>query len=255
MEYRILEGKSGVRKIYDEMSSRYDFSKYLLWTRKFEKGEYRIVKKWIGRLKSPILDLGCGTGRYTIILVKKGYEVVALDMSQGMISVAREKIRKISCEDKVHFIIGDGEKLPFRNESFGSVICTLTFDHFLNSERAAHEISRVLRISGICIISTFNPHTLNDFRIRHNIPLDKIVFETEDIPPTLVYEVPHSAEDVSKIFNKYGLKTIDIKGCCYWHLLPSFLMKNYPFILDDIFNILKRKLLKYAEIHITIMKK
>jgi len=253
-DYRVLEGKSGVRQAYDEMSKLYDTSRYLFWTRKMEEGESRIVEKWIRKLKSPILDLGCGTGRYAIKLAKVGYEIVALDISRGMLNVAIRKVRRMECEYRIHFVIGDGEMLPFRANSFGGIICALTFDHFLHPTSAAYEISRILKHNGLCIISTFNPHTFNDFRIRYNIPLDKVPFRTEEMPPTLIYEIPHSAGEVEDIFSNYGFKVVDVKGCCYWHLFPSFLMTRYPSYFDDLFNVF-RSLIKYAEIHVTILKK
>jgi len=252
--YRTLEGKSGIKQAYDEMSKSYDTSRYLFWTRKMEEGESRIVERWVRKLASLILDLGCGTGRYVVKLAKMGYEIVALDISQGMLTVAIEKAKRMGCKHKIHFIVGDGEMLPFRDNSFGSVICTLTFDHFLQPKRVASEISRTLRRNGLCIISTFNPYTFNDFRIRYNIPLDKTPFRTEEMPPTLIYEVPHSAEEIESIFNSYRFKVIDTKGCCYWHLLPSFLIARYPSYLDDLFNVF-RSLIRYAEIHVTILKK
>jgi len=214
-DYRILEGKSGVRQAYDEMSKLYDTSRYLFWTRKMEEGESRIVERWIKKLKSPILDLGCGTGRYAVKLAKMGYETVALDVSRGMLDVAIKKAKRTGCEYRIHFIMGDSEMLPFRDNSLSSVVCTLTFDHFLHPRRVAYEISRILRRNDPCIISTFNPYTFNDFRMRYNIPLDKVPFKTEEMPLTLVYEVPHSAEEIEVIFNNYGFKVIDVKGCCY----------------------------------------
>ncbi len=74
------------------------------------------------------------------------------------------------------------------------------------------------------------------------------------MPPTLIYEVGYSAEDIKKLFIKYGFKILEIKGCCYWHILPTILIGFYPTIIDSFFNLFKR-LLKYAEIHLLLMEK
>ena len=66
--------------------------------------------------------------------------------------------------DEMADLSADGEHLPFRDESFGSLISTLTFDHFRNCESAAHEFCRVLKDSGLCVLTTFNPYTLKDLK-------------------------------------------------------------------------------------------
>lgn len=247
-KYRILEGKAGVRDLYDQMADRYNRSRYLYWTRKFEAGEERAIGEWIENLRSPVLDVGCGTGRYVIRKAMRGSVVVGLDISRKMLEKTFEEAKKYDYHRIVYPVLGDGEYLPFRDGSFNGLICTLTFDHFTNPEGAVYEFSRVLKGGGFCVLTTFNSYTLDDFRKRHKLPLDKVSFQTEDIPPTLVYEVGYSADEIRNLFTKYGFSITDVKGCCYWHLLPLGLARYYKSEFDSIFNIFK-PLLKYAEMH------
>ena len=255
-KYKILEGKRGVREAYDKMANEYDFSERLYWTRRMEEGEERIVRKWIKDLSSPILDVGCGTGRYAIKIAKKGLEVVALDIGSEMLKKTMRKAKKRQVSGKINLVLADGEYLPFKEKSFKGLICTLTFDHFEDCKSAPQEFSRVLEKDGLCILSTFNGYTLSDFKRRHNLPADKVQFSTEDLSPVLIYEVGHSANDVEKAFTKYEFETVNVKGCCYWHLLPvpTSWIKHYKTGLDSVFNVSK-SLLRYAEIHVTLMKK
>jgi ubiquinone/menaquinone biosynthesis C-methylase UbiE len=254
-KYRVLKGKEGVRKAYNRMAYNYDYSKRLYWTRRMEEGEERIIKKWLKHLSTPILDVGCGTGRYTIKLAEKGSEVMASDIGLKMLKRMMRKERNATPK-RVNPILADGEHLPFKDKSFNSLICTLTFDHFEHCESAAQEFSRVVEKEGLCILSTFNSYTLSDFKKRHNLPPNKIPFSTENLSPVLIYEVGHSADDVEKLFTKHQLETLDVKGCCYWHLLPVpiGLTRHYKTSLDSVFNISK-SLLRYAEIHVALMKK
>lgn len=255
-KYRILEGKEGVREAYDRMVDNYDHSERLYWTRRMEEGEERVVRKWIKDLSTPILDVGCGTGRYAIKIAEKGSEVVALDIGLKMLKKTMRKAKKCNAFKRINPILTDGEHLPFKDKSFNGLICTLTFDHFEDCESAAQEFSRVLEKDGLCILSTFNSHTLSDFKMRYNLPPNKVPFSTEDLSPVLIYEVGHSADDVERLFAKYGFETLDVKGCCYWHLLhvPVGLTKHYKISLDSFFNVSK-SLLRYAEIHVALMKK
>lgn len=254
VKYNLLEGKKGVKEAYDLMADYYDFSKYLFWTREMEKGEERIVDKWINFLSGKCLDVGCGTGRYTVKIAKKGYEIIALDISFKMLKKIKEKLNKSIVLNRTNLILADAEHLPFKERIFKSLICTLAINHFENIEKVAKEFSRVSEKSSIFIISTFNSKTLEKFQKRHQIPKDKIPFRTENMPPTLIYEVGYSAEDIKKLFIKYGFKILEIKGCCYWHIFPTILIGFYPTIIDSFFNLFKR-LLKYAEIHLLLMEK
>jgi len=254
VEYRVLEGKRGVVEAYDGMATSYDFSEFLYWTRRMEEGEERIIKGWAGNLLAPILDVGCGTGRYAIEFAEKSLEVVASDVSLKMLKKTMEKAEKHEVLERVSPILADGEHLPFRDRFFNALICTLTFDHFEDCESAAREFLRVLEKNGLCVLSTFNSYTLDDFKRRNNLPSDKVPFRTEELSPVLIHEVGHSAGEIEELFAKYEIDVVGVKGCCYWHLLPMGLVKYYKTVLDSLFNIFK-SLLKYAEIHVVLMKK
>lgn len=252
VRYRVLEGKEGVREAYDCMAGSYDYSKYFYWTRKMELAEERVVKRWVGGFSGVCLDVGCGTGRHSLRIAEKGVEVVASDFSLKMLDRLRWKAKKSGVFDGVNLVLADTEHLPFKENAFDSLICTLTFDHFENPERAAGEFSRVLKSDSLCIVSVFNGYTLRGFQRRCGFG-DKVPFRTEDMAPVLVFEVGHSAGEVEEIFSKHGFRIGCVKGCCYWHLLPM-LEAYYPLWLDSFFNLF-RGLLKYAEIHAVLMRK
>ena len=66
--------------------------------------------------KMKILDVGTGTGFLAFILTELGHDVVGIDLSEGMLEVAREKAEKFGL--KIEFKIGDAENLPFGDGSF-----------------------------------------------------------------------------------------------------------------------------------------
>jgi ubiquinone/menaquinone biosynthesis C-methylase UbiE len=251
---QIHEEKEGVRDTYERMAHNYDSSEHLYWARRIEEGEERGIGAWIKDLSFPILDVGCGTGRSTIKVAKHGSDIVALDISLKMLKKTLMKAKKDNVVEKIFPILADGEHLPFRDQLFNSLICTLTFDHFLDCDSAVSEFSRVLATNGHCILSTFNSFTLQDFKKRYGLPPDKISFQTEDLPQTLIYEIGHSADEMEELFEKNEFDMVKVKGCCYWHLVPTLLTKYYPAWLDSFFNIFK-SLVKYAEIHIVLLKK
>ena len=76
-----------------------------------------------------ILDLGCGTGRHSIELAKRGYRVVGLDLSAYFLSIARRSSLKDGVH--VHFLRGDMRYLPFCDRF--DVICNFftSFGYFM----------------------------------------------------------------------------------------------------------------------------
>jgi len=103
---------------------------------------------------SMVLDVGCGTGMYTIPLAKKTDAVVfGLDSSKEMVKKAEMK----EDSQRVEWQIGDAENLPFDNASFGCAIMTLVIHQILNKKKAIHEIYRVLKKNGTFVIMT-KPH-------------------------------------------------------------------------------------------------
>lgn len=100
IKYEILHGKDGVRRAYDKMAQDYDTTLHLYWTRKFERGEEGVIANWLGDLTPPVLDIGCGTGRYSLKIANRGVEVVALDFSIEMAKKTKEKAEKSGLQFK-----------------------------------------------------------------------------------------------------------------------------------------------------------
>ncbi len=90
--YELGDSNSEISKQFDDIAVFYDKLMagvpYSAWTDYIQ----RIVKKF-GRKPQWVLDLCCGTGSVSILLAKKGYHVVGVDISSEMIAVAREKAR------------------------------------------------------------------------------------------------------------------------------------------------------------------
>lgn len=96
----------------------------------------------IPRPKSPSLEIGVGTGRFSIIGIDVG-----VDISKAMLKIA--KIRGVEC------VLGDATVLPFRNRTFRSVYFIFTLCFLENPIKALSEAKRILREDGyivVCII-------------------------------------------------------------------------------------------------------
>lgn len=98
---------------------------------------------------SDLLDAGCGTGAMLGMFREdcpnKNY--TGIDLSEKMIQTAEKK--KL---DGVRFVAGDCENLPFADNSFDVVTCSMSFHHYPNPEKFFQSLHRVLRPGGRLIL-------------------------------------------------------------------------------------------------------
>ena len=113
------------------------------------------------RRGSRVLDLACGTGRHSIELAKRGYQVVGYDLSEPLLKVARAAARKASA--RVTFARGDMRDLPYRGE-FDAVINLFTsfgyFDRPEEDRKVLARVARALKPRGKCLMERFNRESL-----------------------------------------------------------------------------------------------
>lgn len=114
--------------------------------------EEPLVHRLLGDVRGKkVLDVACGTGRHAVRLSEDGAYVTALDRNEEMLAVARNKT------DRVRWLSGDLDRLPFDDASFDVVLCALVFEHVENIEPAIREAARVLVSGGKYVISVFHP--------------------------------------------------------------------------------------------------
>lgn len=123
------------------------------------RAEHRAMLPWITEIfkgeelaDAKLLDVGCGAGLFSNQIVKQGYQVTGVDLSEESLSVA-----KLHDESKsVEYIKADAMNLPFENEKFEIVCCLDFLEHVNQPEAVVAEVSRVLRPGGLFIFHTFD---------------------------------------------------------------------------------------------------
>jgi len=114
-----------------------------------------------------VLDLCCGTGRHSILLSKKGWNVVGFDISPNLLRITRQRM----AERGIYFPLVRGEMrhLPFRAEVFDATINMFTSFGYLPSEeediKSLREVARTLRRGGSFLLDVVNrQHLLQVFQ-------------------------------------------------------------------------------------------
>lgn len=98
-----------------------------------------------------VLDVACGKGRVCAELLRLGFRVTAVDVSEYMLHAMPSDIRK-----RIHIKKGTVYELPFPDNSFDGLICLESLVHFDNIQLAFSEIFRVVRPGGFAVVNFDN---------------------------------------------------------------------------------------------------
>lgn len=136
--------------------------------------EEPLVHRILGDVRAKrVLDVACGTGRHAVRLSDEGAFVTAVDRNEAMLAVARPK------SERVRWLRGELDGLPFDDGSFDIVLCALVFEHVEHIEPAIAEAARVLAPGGKYVISVFHPAFLWKGVVPHFVSADDKQLEYE----------------------------------------------------------------------------
>lgn len=164
--------------------------------------EEPVTLEFIGDVRGQrVLDLGCGTGRYCVLLARRGATAVGIDPSSEMLEQAKRKITP-GCRFELHK--GTIDEMNFPDEHFDLIVSALTFEHLVELEPTFGEAVRVLKTGGRMAVSGVHPywpvsgHDYTEF-------FDKAGQEYR-IPA-----YPHLIEEYWRLCRRFGLYVEDIR--------------------------------------------
>ncbi len=149
-----------VREMFDSIAPAYDFMNRAM-TLGIDRWWRRVAIK---RLKAShpghILDVATGTGDFAILLHKKlkAPDITGIDLSQGMLDVARRKVVERGLDQVISFEQGDCLDMRFADNSFDAVTVAFGVRNFEHLDRGYREMARVLRPGGmLCVLELSTP--------------------------------------------------------------------------------------------------
>ena len=110
-----------------------------------------------GRLGSTVLDLGCGTGRYSRLIAESfGVDVVGVEPSTRM----REAAAREGSHPRVRYLAGSGERVPLPDASCDAALLSDVAHHLDDPAACARELHRVLRPDATLLVRGILPESL-----------------------------------------------------------------------------------------------
>lgn len=149
--------KEEVRKMFDNISNKYDFLNHFL-----SLGIDRIWRrKAVNELKSinpkKLLDLATGTGDFAIACLRLNPDkIIGMDISNGMLEVGRKKMRLKKMDHIIDMRLGDSEALPFEDNTFDGLTVGFGVRNFEDLRKGLSEMLRVVRSGGKIVVLEFS---------------------------------------------------------------------------------------------------
>ncbi|WP_255170177.1 methyltransferase domain-containing protein [Natrononativus amylolyticus] len=139
----------------DDVAEEYDEKRFSRGGQLIDRREKAAVLDAIMPLEDKkVLEIACGTGRFTVMLAARGANVVGLDISAAMLQQGRTKARAAGVSENLEFLRGDAGRLPFPDDHFDTVVA-MRFFHLADDPEAF--LSEMRRVSKHQIVfDTFN---------------------------------------------------------------------------------------------------
>lgn len=180
---------------------------------------------------SPILEIGCGTGRVLIPLANTGFEAWGIDTSEAMLSILREKIKKLSPEtaSRIHVQIADMREFTLPTKFQLVIIPFTTFLHMITKEDKKKALRRIrdhLTDDGLLIIDIFAPNyerlakerytSVKEFQFKEGQRSQKVILTTyskcdhakQTIDVTKVYDIQQQDGSIRRSVQKFTISYI-----------------------------------------------
>lgn len=142
---------------YGEKSSSYDSAFDIMYFKIYDAITWKYVEPYIPSSSDAlILDAAGGTGRWALRIAEKGCRVILLDISEGMLKAAKEKVEKGGLQHRIIMEKGDIRRLRYADETFDMIICEHTLFLLDEPDDAVKEFARVLKKGAPLIISAQN---------------------------------------------------------------------------------------------------
>jgi len=190
-------------------------------------GEYakardtKIITELLKGEKGKLLDIPCGSGRFTEAMQKIGFEVISADYSEDMISSTQKKYNTPSVRADIY-------NLPFKDKSINNIMVIRLIFHYPEPREIIRELKRVTKKDGVIILNT-----LNKYSIRW--PVESVLKLVKGKKKGSIWLA--SMKEFTKLIEEEGLKVEKIKSA---YILPTRAYNYLPKIIIRLVDLVEK---------------
>lgn len=163
----------------DDVAESYDKKRFSRGGQLIDRREKRAVLDALAPVEGKeILEIACGTGRFTTMLAEQGADIVGIDISEPMLQQGRQRARSAAVDGRLEFVRGDAERLPFADGRFDAVLA-MRFFHIADTPETF--LTEMCRVSDEQVVfDTFNDRSM---RVLYNwaLPMGSSLYTDDDV--------------------------------------------------------------------------
>lgn len=169
--------KEQVQQMFDNIAPTYDRLNHTLSLNIDRLWRRRTVKMVARYAPKTILDMATGTGDLALVMARRmpQAEITGIDLSEGMLEVARQKASRTELAHRVKFEVGDAEHINHADGSFDAATVAFGVRNFGDIEQGLCEMARVLREGGRIFVLEFSTPRNRFIRWAYGIYSHKIL--------------------------------------------------------------------------------
>jgi ubiquinone/menaquinone biosynthesis C-methylase UbiE len=168
----------------DDIAEAYDDKRFSQGGRFIDRREKEAVLDALSPLDGErVLEVACGTGRFTVMLADRGADIVGVDISEAMLEQGRAKARTAGVTDSLDFMQADASRLPFPDDYFDSVFAMRFFHLAPDPEAFMAELCRVSKNQ--VFFDTFNRYSTRSI-YNWALPMGSRLYSEREVRELLV---------------------------------------------------------------------
>jgi SAM-dependent methyltransferase len=185
--------------------------------------DLHMVQQFAARCGSPILELGCGTGRLLVPLAREGYRLTGVDVSSEMLQIARKKIAAQGLATQVTLLNQDFRELDL-DGTFNLAFSVI--NSFLHVTTAEAQLAALMRMyqhlnpGGLLLLDLFNPDLDRLLDARGQVVLDKTMTDPDSGHRLLKFRTQTVEPGRQLLHTTYFVDEVDAQGSVQRFLFP-----------------------------------